>query len=465
MAVASRAVASFPSVTIASVCGGAPVEVALIAQLGVGAGDRMIEDAGGRQAAHANYVDALDEPSTRLSGMRLQHGDASSLYSFTVAAGGHPFHRHATPRTFTAISGSGGARLRFSTAGDAALARDPAAFLAALRCVDIPPDSLFVVRFGGGTWHQFAPLRAGHSALFALSIHTNELDGPLSAAQRHQVEANAASIPALTELLPERVARHIEATGFDAVPTVALSLHAAPQSSAERLCASVRTWVGRLRAAAVRRRPNGGFLGRLESARPVRALERHPPESLLHAALPGGSHWDDGVEVVLDADAVGGFGASALLARVLEGFLENRPAGVSRLMALRNLVVSPLRLRTSPLGCPVSSLLSTDRRTLFAGRFPVLGQAVADDDRSAQVLLGADDRHLVFRSCVSVVIDHDGRARIRLGTRVRTRNAFGTFYMASIDLVHRHYIAPTLLRMAVDHAVAPDLVAPAVEPA
>jgi hypothetical protein len=428
MAVASRAVASFPSVTIASACGGAPVEVALIAQLGVGAGDRMIEDAGGRQAAHANYIDALDEPSTRLSGMRLQHGDASSLYSFTVAAGGHPFHRHATPRTFTAISGSGGARLRFSTAGDVALARDPAAFLAALRCVDIPPDSLFVVRFGGGTWHQFAPLRAGHSALFALSIHTNELDGPLSAAQRHQVEANAASIPALTELLPERVARHIEATGFDAVPTVSLSLHAAPQSSAERLCASVRTWVGRLRAAAVRRRPNGGFLGRLESARPVR-------------------------------------GASALLARVLEGFLENRPAGVSRLMALRNLVVSPLRLRTSPLGCPVSSLLSTDRRRLFAGRFPVLGQAVADDDRSAQVLLGADDRHLVFRSCVSVVIDDDGRARIRLGTRVRTRNAFGMFYMGSIDLVHRHYIAPTLLRMAVDHAVAPDLVAPAVEPA
>jgi len=37
------------------------------------------------------------------------------------------------------------------------------------------------------------------------------------------------------------------------------------------------------------------------------------------------------------------------------------------LMGLRNLLVAPLRLRTSPLGCPASSLLSANPDQLFAG--------------------------------------------------------------------------------------------------
>ena len=57
-----------------------------------------------------------------------------------------------------AVSGSGGAQLRFSTASDASLRESPRAFVEALDYVDIPPDCLFTVRFGGGTWHQFAPL-------------------------------------------------------------------------------------------------------------------------------------------------------------------------------------------------------------------------------------------------------------------------------------------------------------------
>jgi hypothetical protein len=47
------------------------------------------------------------------------------------------------------------------------------------------------------------------------------------------------------------------------------------------------------------------------------------------------------------------------LVALLEGFLDNRPSFVSRLMVLRNALVRPLGLRTSPLGCPVSSLLAT----------------------------------------------------------------------------------------------------------
>src|SRR4029079_9836193 len=60
--------------------------------------------------------------------------------------------------------------------------------------------------------------------------------------------------------------------------------------------------------------------------------------------------------LVLHGAASHGRAASALLDDVLAGFLANRPAGVTWLMGLRNLLVAPLRLRTSPLGCPASSL-------------------------------------------------------------------------------------------------------------
>lgn len=57
---------SFPSVSLPSCGDGSPVEVALIAQLGIGAGDALLRDAGLRQAQHPRFVDALDEPSARL---------------------------------------------------------------------------------------------------------------------------------------------------------------------------------------------------------------------------------------------------------------------------------------------------------------------------------------------------------------------------------------------------------------
>ncbi len=456
MAASSRTVQTFPSVSLPSAAGGAPVEVALIAQLGIGAGDRLIADAGARQASHAEFLDALDEPSARLGAMHLMHGDASSLYSFVVGPGGHPFHRHATPRTFMAVSGSSGAELRFSTVGAADLDRDLGEFVDALRVVTVPPDCLFTVRFGSGTWHQFRPRKADHPALFALSCHTNELGGDLDPLQRNLILANAASIPALTEVLPEALQTLLDGTSRSEIPTVALTLHAGHASMATAACSLIRDGVGRLR----RRLPGGtdGYLGRTESRRAVTSHRKQPAGSLLDAALPVSRSHDDCVCVILSPREVRLATSAGLLAQVLEGFIENRPTGVSWLMALRNLLVAPLKLRTSPMGCPVSSLLSTDRNCLYAGRFPVLAQQ--SDAYSAQVLLGADDRHLVFRSCVRVDIHSDGSAHVSLGTRVSTRNLFGWLYMAAIDLTHRRYVAPSLLRMAVDHAVAPELAKP-----
>ncbi|WP_313241961.1 DUF2867 domain-containing protein [Stenotrophomonas sp.] len=418
---------SFPSIHLPSVGDGSPVEVTVITRLGIGAGDQAVNDAGARQAAHPQFVDALDEPSARLGDMHLAHGDASSLYSFAVGPQGHPFHRHAGPRMFTAIAGSGGAQLRFSTVTDAQLDHAPAAFVQALRCVDIPPDCLFTVRFGGGTWHQFVSRRPPHPALFALSCHPDDRAGALSDAQRARVADGSADLPTLTDTLPPVVQHLLDELDMDSVPRVTLSMQA----------------------------PSRGHVRRPAAPMPVTRHPAPPADSLLRHAFPDGCHHQDHAFLTLPPRASGTPSARRLLEAVLDGFVRNPPASVGRLMALRNVLVAPLRLRTSPLGCPVSSLLSEDRRELFAGRFPVLAQALAADDRRAEVMLGADDRHLQFRSCVSVQYLEDGSARVSLGTRVRTLNRFGRIYMLLIDHVHRHYIGPTLLRRAVEHALAP----------
>lgn len=448
----TRAIDTFPSVQLPSYSGGLPVEVALISQLGHGAGDHVIANASARQRRHPAFVDALDEPSARLGAMDLAHGDASSLYSFTVGACGHPFHRHAGHRSFTAISGSGGAQLRFCTVSDAQLAQSPQAFVAALQFVNIPPDCLFTVRFGGNTWHQFVPLagRGGHPALFALSCHTNELGGELPDAVRARVLANAADIPSLTELLPEPVSQLLRTLDVSRVSTVALSLDASAASALAGCCAVARATLGRVRAAWARCWRPRGYVADNGSGRRVLREHAAAADSLLQRHLHTRNH-DDSVSLVLDAVEVPAGNASQLLAALLDGFLENRPLGVSRLMAVRNTLVRPLRLRTSPLGCPVSSLLAERSPQWFAGRFPVLEQRC--EARRAEVILGADDRHLAFRSCVSVECLDDGRVRCTLATRVRTSNVFGRAYLAAIDRVHRAYIAPALLRLAVDHAV------------
>ncbi|MBK0024844.1 DUF2867 domain-containing protein [Stenotrophomonas sp. S48] len=442
---------SFPGVQLPAQDGAGPIEVTLIAQLGIGAGDALVKDAGERQRHHPAFIDALDEPSARLGGMHLQHGDASSLYSFVVGAGGHPFHRHAGPRMFTAIAGSAGAELRFATASDAQIATDPASFQRSLRRIRVPPDCLFTVRFGGGTWHQFASSHRAHPALFALSCHSNELAGAMSDATRAQVQANQADIPSLTDVLPQ--ACWPSAATLASAPLLQLSLQAAPPSVCARLCAQTRALLGPLRR--INLRPLRGFVERSTPRYPVQHAAA-ATQGMLYRALPH-SDYHDLTVLQLRPEQCAGRSASALLADVLDGFLRNPPGGVGQLMALRNRLVAPLRLRTSPLGCPVSSLLSADRSRLFAGRFPVLDATVDAQDRSAEVLLGADDRHLRFRSSVRVQLADDGSVQISLGSRVQTHNRFGRLYMAMIDAVHRHYIAPALLRRAVEHALAPEL--------
>ncbi|WP_082132109.1 DUF2867 domain-containing protein [Luteimonas sp. FCS-9] len=445
---------TFPGVRLPSHGGGLPVEVTLIAQLAPGQGDPLIADAGRRQRGHPGFVDAHDEPSSRIGAMDLARGDRSSLYTFVVGAGGHPFHRHAGNRVFTAISGSAGTQLRFSTASQAQLDADPAAFVRALHLVDIPPDCLFTVRFGGGTWHQFvsrSPVLP-HPALFALSCHPDELSGALPADVRRRVLDNAADIPSLTELLPPAAQGLLDAALREParIATTSLSLHVPPTSLAARACAGMRAWAGRLRRRLPAR--GGSGFGTENAGRRRVARIVPPPGSLLQAQLPDAGH-EDAAAIRLEAAECAGARPATAMAALLEGFVANPPSGVTRLMALRNVLVRPFGLRTSPLGCPASSLLSGEAPGRFAGRFPVLAERTSADGDCVEVVLGADDRHLAFRTCIRVEALPGGGLRCAMATRVRTRNRFGRLYLAAIRRVHMTYVAPAMLQLAVDHAV------------
>lgn len=445
-----RTVRSFPSARLPTSHGGLAIEVSLIGQLGHGAGNQLFAGVTARQRSHPNFRDALNEPSARIGDTDFMQGDATSLHTFTVGRQGHPFHRHAGHRVFTAVSGSGGTRLRFSTATDVEIARDPSNFLAAMRCVEIPPDCLFTVRFGGGTWHQFTPLRerGRHPALFAISCHTNELGGLLSHARKQQVLADQATIANLTELPPAGVAALLRDTSFKHVhlPTIALSLDAPAGTWHSAFCSVVRRLLGGVRGHLAHAAGHGYW----SASEPAALVLTAPPaDSLLRQQLDDGPvHHQDHCLVSLVEPSLARIGAKRLLAGLLDAFVQRPPTRVSTLMRVRNALVKPLGLRTSPLGCPVSSLLSPPCGEVFADRFPVRAQAIDPSDIRCQVVLGANDKHLRFRSCVSVAIVGD-RIDFTLGTRVHCTNRFGHFYMALIERTHRHYVAPELLRQAV----------------
>ncbi len=450
---------TFPSISIPSDTGGLPVEVSLVAQLGHGAGNHMFSSVASRQQGHNDFVDELDEPSAKLAGTNFHLGDTTSLYSFVVGPRGHPFHRHAGHRIFTAVSGSGGCQLRFANTCSEEVESDSQKFVEALHFINIPPDCLFTVRFGGGTWHQFWPLSKNslHPVFFALSCHTDELGGNLSDDLKEQIINNKASIPSLTELLPDEVDTFLRSKAFDQqmVKTTTLSLDAAAGTAQRKVCDTFRSGMGMMRGAWGMWRRSGGFISQSDKTKTVRALTELPEDSLLNKHLNETPvNHEDTFALSVEGVDLKGRKASQLLAMVLDGFLLNAPTSVSRMMLVRNILVKPLGLRTSPLGCPVSSLLSDNVENLFMNQYPVLDQSINKDDTLAQVILGADDKHLQFRSCVGVQIIDDTRAEITLGTRVLCRNGFGRYYMHAIDAVHRKYIAPTMMRRACDYVVS-----------
>lgn len=447
---------TFPATSIAATANRLPIEVVLLSQLGHGAGTQLIQVSKKRQAAHATYINDLDEPSAKLGGTDFNKGDATSVYSFSVGANGHPFHRHAGHRIFTAISGSGGTQLRFSVATDSQLAATPTAFFDEMHLVNIPPDCLFTVRFPGGVWHQFVPLSANtvHPALFAISCHSNELSGIDDVALRQAVIDNSASIPGLTMLLPEAINTLItpEALSAHHVPLTALSFNASSDALLYKFCNRFRAIAGIVRGHFVRFAGQG--FAKTKIAYTVTRCQT-PAESLLNRQFADERcEHEDCFSIDIKAGNVPSSATSShLLAQILDAFVSQPASGVTALMLTRNILVKPFGLRTSPLGCPVSSLLSDNHGCLFAQRFPVLEQYVHTDGNAAEVVLGADDKHLRFRSSVAVSRLSNGSIRFSLGTKVQCKNGFGRFYMAMIQKVHLLYVVPTMLEQAVKVSV------------
>lgn len=160
----------------------------------------------------------------------------------------------------------------------------------------------------------------------------------------------------------------------------------------------------------------------------------------------------DEVVMYLSGDVSGTADALALLALLLEGFILRPPARMRYWMRLRNRLVKRWKLRTSEMACPVSPLLASQAPRRFAGCFPVQ-QIIAGKPHHAEVMLAVDDWHLRFRTHIAVNAWADQGWRISMMTRVQTLNRFGRVYMSVVAPLHRHWIAPMILRHAVDHAV------------
>lgn len=180
----------------------------------------------------------------------------------------------------------------------------------------------------------------------------------------------------------------------------------------------------------------------------IRPLKGLPADALLHGQLGEAVHFQDSHQLELDTRQLRSDNLQGVLCDLLQAFVDQPPGGVSGLMRLRNLMVKPLGLRTSRLGCPVSSLLDPSAKQLFAGRFPVLAQRRDADGQQVQVVLGADDKHLRFRSSIGLRRIGEHRIVLTMATQVSCRNWLGRLYLASIHHVHHHYIVPSMLRAA-----------------
>jgi Protein of unknown function (DUF2867) len=106
--------------------------------------------------------------------------------------------------------------------------------------------------------------------------------------------------------------------------------------------------------------------------------------------------------------------------------VERRPRWVDGLLLLRNLAVTPFRLkREAPTGAE------------RIGIFPVVSAS------PQRVVMGFDDTHLDFRVVVEVGSDKRGQ-KITATTLVRTKNRLGRLYLAAVKPFHR-VIVPAML--------------------
>jgi hypothetical protein len=101
-------------------------------------------------------------------------------------------------------------------------------------------------------------------------------------------------------------------------------------------------------------------------------------------------------------------------------------------LSLRNRLVAPVGLKTSPLGQP--------KLPRSIGIFPVIAET------PHRVLLGLNDKHLDFRIAVDVAVGTEQR-HFTATPLVRTHNLLERTYLATVLPFHR-VIVPALLAQA-----------------
>jgi hypothetical protein len=123
----------------------------------------------------------------------------------------------------------------------------------------------------------------------------------------------------------------------------------------------------------------------------------------------------------------------ATLDALARRLLGQPPYLVRALLRVRDGLVGPLGLKTSPRGAPRDGALQPGERV---GPFQVLAR------RPEELLLGEDDRHLDFRVCLRL----SGKGWASLATLVRFRNGWGRAYFALVRPFHALVVKAMLRR-------------------
>jgi hypothetical protein len=120
--------------------------------------------------------------------------------------------------------------------------------------------------------------------------------------------------------------------------------------------------------------------------------------------------------------------------RAAERMMAQQPRWAEALLSLRNVLVTPLGLKTSGASPGVPRDM--------VGIFPVVSET---PDR---LVAGFNDRHLDFRVVVDVTAPGSVR-QVTATTLVKTHNWLGRTYLATIMPFHR-LIVPAMLRQVAD---------------
>ena len=149
------------------------------------------------------------------------------------------------------------------------------------------------------------------------------------------------------------------------------------------------------------------------------------PDATAGKLLPG-AQFSDAFSVVVDGTAL-----DARLAA--EKTLGHSPRWIERLLALRNLLVSPFGLK-KPV--PTGS-----RAVDTIGIFPVMSET------PARLVAGLNDKHLDFRVVVDIATSGHSQ-RVTATTLVLTHNLLGRIYLAIILPFHRLVVRSLLRQVA-----------------